>query len=66
MSTSKFKILKKYYTYLLMKKLSINFIGETIIKHTQPTAPKGSQCYLKHFYDKYKKYIPKNKLITCK
>ncbi len=49
-----------------MKKLSINFIGETIIKHKQPTPPKGSQCYLKHFYDKYKKYIPKNKLITFK
>ena len=47
-----------------MKNLSINLVGEICNKYIQPKAPKGSQSFLKHFYDKYKKYVPKNKLIT--
>jgi len=47
-----------------MKNLSINLVGEFTNKYLQPTAPKGYQSFLKHFYDKYKKYVPKHKLIT--
>ncbi len=47
-----------------MKNLSINLVGDICIKYVQPKAPKGSQSLFKHFYDKYKKYVPKNKLIT--
>ncbi len=46
-----------------MKNLSINLVGDTCIKYVQPKAPKGSQSFFKHFYDKYKKYMPKNKLL---
>jgi len=49
-----------------MKNLSINLVGEICNKYVQPKAPKapkGSQSFFKHFYDKYKKYVPKNKLI---
>jgi len=47
-----------------MKNLSITLVGEVSNKYVQPKTPKGSQSLFKHFYDKYKKYVPKNKLIT--
>jgi hypothetical protein len=47
-----------------MKYLSINMVGDVCINYIQPKTPKGSQSFLKHFYDEYKKYIPKNKLLT--
>ena len=41
----------------------INFINECTIKLIQPPAPKGTNSLLSHFYNNYKKYIPKYKLI---
>lgn len=41
----------------------INFINESNITLILPPVPKGTNSLLSHFYNNYKKYIPKYKLI---
>ena len=46
-----------------MKNMKINFVDNVELKYKVPEVPKGAKSYVKHFYDKFMRNIPKKKLI---